>query len=208
MGARAHSRGGAAPARRASGEDAPAARDGRASLRHDQGPDGSNPLPDEDAATGCRRDGIARAGLQSHARHEHLGRPAAHGSNEGIVVADTRPSAVAEPLKTPGIRFRSTSRPKEPPIRKNDRAWPPRRDRGASMLPPGVFTRPRPKADLCTADTTSKYRIIESLALRPASGVWPTRHSPLLHWRIRSGAHCGRRLLANSGKEMQDQALS
>src|SRR6266536_3098398 len=83
-------------------------------LRH-QGPDGSNPLPDEDAATGCRRDGIARAGLQSHARHEHLGRPAAHGSDEGIVVADTRPSAVAEPPKTAGIRFKSTSRPKQPP---------------------------------------------------------------------------------------------
>jgi hypothetical protein len=31
---------------------AAAARDGRASLRHDQGPDGSNPLPDEDAAAG------------------------------------------------------------------------------------------------------------------------------------------------------------
>src|SRR6266536_1919002 len=29
------------------------------------GPDGSNPLPDDDATTGCRRDGIARAGLQS-----------------------------------------------------------------------------------------------------------------------------------------------
>jgi hypothetical protein len=52
--------------------------------------------PDEDAATGRRRDGIARAGLQSHARHEHLGRPTAHGGNEGIVVADRRPSAIAE----------------------------------------------------------------------------------------------------------------
>ena len=31
--------------RRASGEDAPAARDGRASLRHDQGPDGRGSLP-------------------------------------------------------------------------------------------------------------------------------------------------------------------
>ena len=32
-------------------------------LRHDQSPHGSHPLPDEDAATGCRRDGAARAGL-------------------------------------------------------------------------------------------------------------------------------------------------
>ncbi len=42
-------------------------------------------------------------------------RPTAHGGNEGIVVADMRPSAVAEPPKTVAVRFRSTSRPKEPP---------------------------------------------------------------------------------------------
>src|SRR6266566_3650439 len=96
MGARAHSRGGAAPARRASGEDASAAGDGRASLRHDQGPDGSNTLPDEDPATGGYRDGIARPGLQSHARHEHHGHPAAHGGDEGIVIANLRPSPGAE----------------------------------------------------------------------------------------------------------------
>ena len=54
-------------------KNAPAARDGRASLRNDQGPDGSNPLPDEDAATRSHRDGAARARLQSHARHEHYG---------------------------------------------------------------------------------------------------------------------------------------
>jgi len=35
--------------------------------------DGSNPLPDEDAAT--HRDGNARTRLQSHARHEHHGCP-------------------------------------------------------------------------------------------------------------------------------------
>src|SRR5207247_2154672 len=72
-------------------------------------------VADEDAARGCRRDGIARAGLQSHACHEHLGRPTAHGGDEGIVVADMPPSAVAEPPKTAGIRFRNTSRSKEPP---------------------------------------------------------------------------------------------
>ncbi len=91
-------------------------------------------------ATGCRRDGIARAGLQSHPRHEHPGRPTAHGGNEGIVVADMRPSAVAEPPKTAAVRFKSTSRPKEPPNSKNDRAWPPRRDREASMLTPERFS--------------------------------------------------------------------
>ena len=64
-------------------------------LRHDQGPYGRNPLLDEDAATGCRRDGAARAGLQPHARHEHHGRPTAHGGDEGIVTADT-PGAAPE----------------------------------------------------------------------------------------------------------------
>ena len=67
------------------------------SLRHDQSPDGSHTLPDEDAAKGRRRDGAARAGLQPHARHEHHGRPTTHGGDEGLVVADVCPSAVAEP---------------------------------------------------------------------------------------------------------------
>src|SRR4029077_9768085 len=59
--------------------------DGRASLWHDQGQDGSNPLPDEDAAPGCLGDGAARAGLQSHPCHEHHGHSATHGRDEGIV---------------------------------------------------------------------------------------------------------------------------
>src|SRR6266700_4367120 len=109
MGARAHSRGGAASARRTSGEDAPAAGDGRASLRHDQGPDGSNTLPDEDPATGGYRDGIARPGLQSHARHEHHGHPAAYGSNEGVVAAPE------PPLEAAAISFTSRPGPKQPP---------------------------------------------------------------------------------------------
>src|SRR5262249_57638150 len=109
MGARAHPGGGAAPARRASGENAPAAGDGRASLRHDQGPDGCNTLPDEDPATGGHRDGTARPGLQSHARHEHPRRPAAYGGNEGVAV-------VGNPTKkAAATRFRSRPSPKEPP---------------------------------------------------------------------------------------------
>src|SRR5262245_55753581 len=85
MGACAHSRSRSAPARRASGEDAPTARNGRASLRYNQGPNGSNTLLDEDAAAGCLRDGTTRSGLQSHARNEHHGHPAAHGSDQSIV---------------------------------------------------------------------------------------------------------------------------
>ena len=90
MGTRAHSRSRSTPARRASGEDAPAARDGRASVRHHQGQDGSNPLPDEDPATSCLRDGAARAGLQSDPGHEHHGHSAAHGRDEGLAKPEKR----------------------------------------------------------------------------------------------------------------------
>jgi len=58
-----------------------------ASLRYNQGPNGSNTLLDEDAAAGCLRDGTTRFGLQPHPRNEHHGHPAAHGSDQGIVGA-------------------------------------------------------------------------------------------------------------------------
>jgi hypothetical protein len=97
----------------------------------------------------CCRDGTARARLQSYTCHEHHGCPAAHGGDEGIAVADMPSSAAAEPPKTAGISTRSTSRRKEPPTQKDDRAGPPRRDPHASMLPPErFFTRPRPSADI------------------------------------------------------------
>ena len=64
-------------------EDAPAARDGRASLRHHQGQDGSHTLPDEDAAARCLRDGSASVGLQSHPGDEHHRCPAVH-SRRGV----------------------------------------------------------------------------------------------------------------------------
>ena len=38
-------------------KDAPASRDGRACVRHDQGAHGGDALPDEDAAKGCQRNG-------------------------------------------------------------------------------------------------------------------------------------------------------
>jgi hypothetical protein len=80
---------------------------------NDQGPDGSNPLPHEDAATGCRRDGAARAPLQPDAGHEHTGHPTAPGGDEGIVVADMRPSAAVDLPRRP----EPSSRP--PPGRKS-----------------------------------------------------------------------------------------
>ena len=61
-----------------------AARDGRASLRYTEDADGRDALPDEDAAEGCRRDGTARARLQSDARHEHRRHQAADGGDRGL----------------------------------------------------------------------------------------------------------------------------
>ncbi len=63
---------------------APAPRDGRASLWHDQGADRGNALSDEAIATRRDRDGLARAGLQSHAGHEYLGYSATDPSNKGL----------------------------------------------------------------------------------------------------------------------------
>jgi hypothetical protein len=54
-------------------EDPQAMRRRRETVEHDQGPDGSNPLPNEDATVRGRRDGTARARLQSHSRHKHRG---------------------------------------------------------------------------------------------------------------------------------------
>ena len=84
LGARACARSRAAAARREPEGHAPAARDGRAPLRHDQGSHGSDALPDEDAAARRRRDGAARPRLQSHPRHEHHRHQAAGCCNQGI----------------------------------------------------------------------------------------------------------------------------
>ena len=81
----------------------------RASLRHDQGPDGSNPLPDEDAAKGRHRDGAARSRLQSHPGHEHHGCPTAHGGNAGIDPAAAPLSAAAERPRRSGSASGATS---------------------------------------------------------------------------------------------------
>src|SRR5262245_1083036 len=64
--------------------DAPAPRDGRASLRHAQDADGRDALSDEAYAQGCHRDGLARARLQSHAGHEYCRREAAHCGGPGV----------------------------------------------------------------------------------------------------------------------------
>src|SRR6185436_18735018 len=93
------------------------------------------------------RDGAARTRLQSHPRHEHDGRPAPPGGNQGIVVADLCASAPQRLTKTARARLRTTSSGKLLPNRKK---WPraarlsvalrvtPRQD---------VSTRPRPNFD-------------------------------------------------------------
>ncbi len=54
-------------------EDAPAPRDGRTSLRHHQGQDGSNPFPDEDAATSASEMAlhVLAYNLTGHEHHGH-----------------------------------------------------------------------------------------------------------------------------------------
>jgi transposase len=84
MGARTPARSSAGASRCEPAGDARAPRDGRASLRHAQDADGSNPLSDEAPAQGCDRDGLARARLQSHASHEHHRGEASPGRNPGM----------------------------------------------------------------------------------------------------------------------------
>jgi len=121
---------------------------GRASLWHGQGSDGCNPLPDEDTATGCHRDGAARARLQSHARHEHHGRPTGPGGDAGIVAADIRLSAVEQLPSTAAIRVSSADGRKSRQIRKNDHASPPRQVATRLCVFQSVFARPRPISDI------------------------------------------------------------
>src|SRR5262249_21738096 len=131
----------------ASGEDAPAARDRRASVRHDQGADGSDTLFDEEAATGCRRDGAARAGLQPHARYEHHGCPTTPGGDEGIVDRYIIRSLPTRPRQL-GFRNGTLQKGKSPKHRKMIK-----RGNLLEIATPqcffqGVFTQPRPQADI------------------------------------------------------------
>ena len=121
-------------ARRASGKDAPAAGDGRASVRHHQSPHGCHALSDEDTAASCLRDGAARTRPQSHPCHEHHGYRAAYGRDQGI--ANPSPaSALYEPAG-PGV----STRPR--PIREM-----PSRRSGSPTLLACPQIRLRPNAD-------------------------------------------------------------
>src|SRR5215471_18327553 len=86
MGARARARSRAAASRCQSAGNAPASRDGRASLRHAEDADGDNSFSDEAPAEGRYRDGLARARLQSYARHEYHRRSTTPGGDEGIAL--------------------------------------------------------------------------------------------------------------------------
>jgi hypothetical protein len=82
---------------------------------NDQGPDGGHTLFDEDAATGCRRDGASRAGLQPHARHEHHRHPTAHGGNEGVAITDTLLCLLQKRPRRSGIGHQEHFRKEKPP---------------------------------------------------------------------------------------------
>ena len=98
------------------------ARDGRTSLRHHQGQDGSNPFSDEDAATSCLRDGATRAGLQSDPGHEHHGHSAAHGRDEDLAEPEKRLLNATRPkllrFDTSGKAFLHNQGPKLPSDRR------------------------------------------------------------------------------------------
>ena len=107
--------------------------------QRDQGSDGRDPLPNEDVATGCCRDGPARTGLQPHAHHEHHRRPTAAGGDAGIVAADMCSYPVAEPLKMAGIHIRSLPDRKGRQTRQDDQTRLLRQNRESSVLLPERF---------------------------------------------------------------------
>ena len=85
---------------------APAARNGRAPVRHDQGPDGRDTLPDQDAPEGRRGDGTLV--LQSDARHEHRRHQADDGSDRSLTRRD---APVRGNARRPAARVIAQPRP-------------------------------------------------------------------------------------------------
>src|SRR5262249_32261150 len=142
MGTRARARSRAAASRCQSASDAPASRDGRASLRHAEDADGRDAFSDEAPAEGRDRDGLARARLQSHARHEHHRNSTAPGGDEGIVALVC--SNVVDATANDGLRPPKALLGEEK-LQNNDA-----RPKSQKWRPSGplqrVFTRPRPKA--------------------------------------------------------------
>ena len=63
---------------------APASRDSRASVRHDEGTYGSDTLPHQDASKSSCRDGSLGPGLQSDTGHEHRRDQAVDGCDRGL----------------------------------------------------------------------------------------------------------------------------
>ncbi len=110
--------------------------------QRDQGSDGRDPLPNEDVATGCCRDGPARTGLQPHAHHEHRGRPTAAGGDAGIVVAE-------EPFQKEKVakhgKMTKHSHSAEIAARR--------------CFCQGVFTQPRPTADVRPSTANGRHGV-------------------------------------------------
>jgi len=69
----------------------------------------------------------------SSRRDKHHRRPTASSGDDGIVLAGIRSYPVAEPPKMAGICIRGASRWTSRQTRQNAQAWPPHRNRDASM---------------------------------------------------------------------------
>src|SRR3974390_3290851 len=119
MAARAHARSRAAASRCQSAGNAPASRDGRASLWDVEDADGCHALSDEAPAEGRHRNGTTRARLQSDPRNEHHRCSTAPGGDEGIVasrapLSSSMPTRGArwQPLRAPLARKKRLTCPK------------------------------------------------------------------------------------------------
>ena len=75
---------------------ASAPRDGRASVRHDEGAHGCDALPDQDTSEGRSRNGARGPRLQSNPRHEHHRDQAADGSARALRQSDLARRAAAD----------------------------------------------------------------------------------------------------------------
>jgi transposase len=125
---------------------APATRDGRAPVRHDEGAHGCVALPHQDAAEGRHRNGAQRAGLQSDARHEHHRRQAADRRDGGLTHSSLGACAALKPLRMRTGRTKLAST-----LNRKNRFGTvvAQRILNAHRHPlPCVITRPRPKAVL------------------------------------------------------------
>src|SRR5262249_42697880 len=126
---------------------APAARDGRASVRHDEGAHGGDALPHQNAAQGRRRDGPLSACLQFDARHEHRRHQAADRGNRGLRRLGFGRYVASEPLRMAERHTRLPPRPNRQNMLETDYDAAHPACRGLQVSPPALYHRPKPRSD-------------------------------------------------------------